>query len=411
MPILKPISGHGTVAGIRRYLEKKNRAMGRDVLNLPLDGEWVCEDRGERKIFVEWDAEMDATREAYGTNKDWRGMKARTFKHFVISPDPADNIDLGKLRMLSQKWVEAYFPKHEVAIVYHEDSENHIPHAHIVVNNANLETGYRMHTDHPEDLNRELQEIAREMGLTGLSNVMPKRGERDGRAKLPRSRQAVYFGRAEKGLMASGNYSWVGDIRARVALAKNTSRSEKEFLDALDCLGIQVADNSASARRDDWIFSLADEPTKKVSGERLGYTFGKQMLRDRFERQSAYHPSARSESEIRHRAIDAVRLNDLNDLSRLSAVLETCAKFDIRYLEDFDSRLATLTRRGNEDSAGFKRLVEARVYVAQNELMPRRIPERDGQAQASRRRGSSAEQQRQRVQESQRVQARERGAR
>lgn len=411
MPILKPISGHGTVAGIRRYLEKKNRAMGRDVLNLPLDGEWLCEDRGERKIFVDWDVEMDATREAYGTNRDWRGMKARTFKHFVISPDPADNIDLSKLRTLSQKWVEAHFPKHEVAIVYHEDSENHIPHAHIVVNNANLETGYRMHTDHPEDLNRELQDMAREMGLTGLSNEMPKRGDKKPGASVPRSRQAVYFGRAEKELMASGNYSWVGDIRARVALAKNTSRSEREFLDALSRLGIEVADNSKSARRDDWIFSLADEPSKKVSGERLGYTFGKQMLRERFDRQSAYHPAQRSEREIRSRAIDAVRLNDLNDLSRLSAVLETCAKFDIRYLEDFDSRLATLTRRGNEDSVGFKRLVEARVYVAENELMTKRNPQGGTRSQNTRQRGGSEAQPRQRAQEVERMRTRERGER
>lgn len=67
--------------------------------------------------------------------------------------------------------------------------------------------------------------------------------------------------------MRSGNYSWVGDIRARVALAKNTSRSEADFMEALRRLGIDVADNSSKARRDDWIYSLADEPTKKVSGE------------------------------------------------------------------------------------------------------------------------------------------------
>ena len=43
--------------------------------------------------------------------------------------------------------------------------------------------------------------------------------------------------------------------------------------------------------------------------------------------------------------MNAVELNDLQDLSRLSAVLETCAKFDIRYLEDFDARAATIARR------------------------------------------------------------------
>lgn len=411
MPVLKPIAGHGSVAGIRRYLEKKNRALGRDVLNLPLEGEWVCEDRGESTIFVEWDIEMDATRDAFGTNSEWRGLKARTFKHFVISPDPTDCIDLEALRSLSQKWVDSHFPDHEVAIVYHEDNDGHIPHAHIVVNNVNLKTGYRMQTEHPEDLNRELQDIARDLGLKGFSNVMPKRGERDSNRRSPRSKQAVYFGRAERELMASGNYSWVGDIRARVALAKNTSRSEKEFLDALGRLGIEVTDNSKSARRDDWIFSLAEEPSKKVSGERLGYTFGKQMLRERFDRQSAYHPAQRSEREIRNRAIGAVELNDLNDLSRLSAVLETCAKFDIRYLEDFDSRLATLTRRGNEDSVGFKRLVEARVYVAENELMTRRNAQAETRSQNTRQRGRSEAQPRQRAQEAERMRTRERGER
>jgi len=227
MPILKPISGHGTVSKLRAYLEKKNRALGRDVLNLPLRDEWICEERGQRAIPVEWDVEMDDTREAYGTNKEWRGMRARTFKHFVVSPDPDDRITLEQLRELSHRWVESNFPKHEVAIVYHSDNEGSIPHAHIVVNNANLETERRLHTDHPEDLNRELQDIAREMGLSGLSNQMPSRGEKSSSGKQPRTRQSIYFGRAEKELTASGGYSWVGDIRARVALAKNTSRSRR----------------------------------------------------------------------------------------------------------------------------------------------------------------------------------------
>ena len=39
------------------------------------------------------------------------------------------------------------------------------------MNNANLRTGYRMQTQHPEDLNRDLQDMARERGLSGLSNA------------------------------------------------------------------------------------------------------------------------------------------------------------------------------------------------------------------------------------------------
>lgn len=406
MPILKAIAGHGGTTGIRRYLEKGNRALARDVMNLPME-EWVGEAPGEHSIFVDWDVEMDRTREAYGTNTPWRGLDARTFEHFVISPDPGDGIDLEALRRLSRAWTERHFKDFEVAIVYHDDNERGIPHAHVVVNNANLKTGYRCHISKPETLNQELQDMAREMGLSGLSNIMPKRGSKEQKAE-PRSRQAVYFGRAEREIMRSGGYSWVGDIRARVALAKNTSRTEGEFRTALAKLSISVEDNSEKARRDDWIFALADDPTKCVSGERLGFTYGKQMLLNRFERQGAYIPEARTANQIRQRAASAVALNDLADLSRLSAVLETCAKFNVRNLDDFDRRLSTLQRRGNEGSEGYRRLIEARSYATEKGLM-----QHDGgtPAAATRMRGNQGSSQRVREQEAERARARERGGR
>ena len=119
--------------------------------------------------------------------------------------------------------------------------------------------------------------------------------------------------------------------------------------------------------------SLADEPTKKVSGERLGFTFSKQMLQRRFERTSAYRPTEKSIEEIRKRFESAVELNDLDDLSRLSAALETCARFDIESMEEFDARLSTLSRRGQIGSEGAKRLMQARDYMTEHRLMPQRV--------------------------------------
>ena len=283
MPILKPISGHGSTGGIRRYLEKGGRALARDLFNLSYDERDAGALGEDAKEVCAWDAEMDATRAAFGTDAPWRGKPARTFKHFVLSPDPGDDIDLAALRELACSWALKHFGDHEIAIVYHDDNARGIPHAHIVVNNANLRTGYRMQTQHPEDLNRDLQDMARERGLSGLSNdraaESPSKARGRAGAGGPRSRRNVYLGRAEKEIMRSGGYSWVGDIRARVALAKTTARDEAEFLGVLDALGVHVADNSAKARRDDWVFSLAEEPSKKVSGERLGFVYGKEMLR------------------------------------------------------------------------------------------------------------------------------------
>ena len=387
MPVLKPISGHGSTGGIRRYLEKGGRALARDLFNLSYD-ERQAESLGEgAKDRCEWDAEMDATRRAFGTDRPWRGKPARTFKHFVLSPDPDDRIDLPALRELAGAWALRHFGNHEIAIVYHDDNARGIPHAHIVVNNANLRTGYRMQTQHPEDLNRDLQDMARERGLSGFSNEMPERcGERSAESEIrPRSRQAVYFGRAEREIMRAGGYSWVGDIRSRVALAKTMATDEAEFMGILDALGVHVADNSAKARRDDWVFSLADEPAKKVGGERLGFTYGKQMLRRRFKRASAYRPTPSSIARLEAHAKDALLLNDLSDLSRLSAALETCAKFDARSIEDIDRRIATLERHRKQGSEGHRRLEHARMYMAANNLMPQRAAPAEGAAPAQQR--------------------------
>ena len=44
----------------------------------------------------------------------------RTYKHYVVSPDPKDGISLESLRDLASSWAEEHFPDYEVAIVYHD---------------------------------------------------------------------------------------------------------------------------------------------------------------------------------------------------------------------------------------------------------------------------------------------------
>ncbi len=302
---------------------------------------------------------MDATRAAFGTDAPWRGKPTRTFKHFVLSPDPGDDIDLAALRELACSWALKHFGDHEIAIVYHDDNARGIPHAHIVVNNANLRTGYRMQTQHPRGPQpRPSGHGARARAVGALQRpgsriaVEGARAGRCGRAQKPQERLP---GPGREGDHALGGYSWVGDIRARVALAKTTARDEAEFLGILDALGVHVADNSAKARRDNWVFSLAEEPSKKVSGERLGFVYGKEMLRRRFERGGAYRPTDTSAARIREAAERALELNDLSELSRLSSALETCAKFDVESIEEFGSgwrRSSVAARRAARATVG-----------------------------------------------------------
>ena len=203
MPILKPISGHTGCRNVRRYLEKNGRAIARDFFNLSWDEREMAGYDEAGKEAVEWDREMNRTRASFGNDAPYKGRKARTYKHFVISPDPEDDIDIEALRGLASDWALRFFGDHQIAIVYHDDNANGIPHAHVVVNNTNLKTGNRMQTRNPLELNRALQDMARERGLSGLSNEskaksgVERLAEKEHGRKMPSKRQDVHMSRAE----------------------------------------------------------------------------------------------------------------------------------------------------------------------------------------------------------------------
>ena len=157
--MLKAIAGHTSARGICRYLTKKDRALAEDYLNI---------DAPEGARGFDWAAVMDETRRAFGNDLPWRGKRVRTYKHYVVSPNPKDGAGLSALRELATAWAEEHFSEFEVAIVYHDDNERGIPHAHVVVNNTNIETGRRLQDPDPKALAESLQSIAERQGLTAL---------------------------------------------------------------------------------------------------------------------------------------------------------------------------------------------------------------------------------------------------
>lgn len=158
VPLVKCINGHTGCAATERYLERDGRAIGHDFINL------ACIEREDGSV-IGWAAEMDEFRSLYGNDEPYRGKPAITYRHYIVSPDPADKIDLERLRELSIAWAQKHFGEYQVAVVYHDDNEHTIPHAHIVVNNTNIETGKRLHVPQPKELNRDLQQMAREREL------------------------------------------------------------------------------------------------------------------------------------------------------------------------------------------------------------------------------------------------------
>ena len=139
-------------------------------------------------------------------------------------------------------------------------------------------------------------------------------------------------------------------------------------------------------------------------------SFSKEQLQRRFARKESYRPTAASASVIRARAEAAVELNDLVDLDRLAHALDTCSRFGIASLEDFDKRLESRTLK-SESRIG---LMRAREYMSEKKMLPARIenPVRPRKAQpaAEPQSAKSKALQRQRIlqQEQQRQRKRER---
>lgn len=153
MTYMKPLSGHSSVKWIRYYLFKNDRALDKDFLNLT-DRDWKGRD---------WAKVMDRTREIFGNDKPVKkDTKVRTYEHMIISLDEKDDgVELDDFRDFVNEWASKWFDsrgpegegigRFEVAIAYHDDNtareaegKQGILHAHLVINNTELDTKRRI---------------------------------------------------------------------------------------------------------------------------------------------------------------------------------------------------------------------------------------------------------------------------
>lgn len=376
--MLKTIAGHTSARGICRYLTRKNRALASDYINI------YVPDPAHPEAAFDWARVMDSTRRAFGNDLPWRGRRVRTYKHYVVSPDPKDGIALDSLRELATTWAAEHFSEYEVAIVYHDDNQNGIPHAHVVVNNSNIETGRRLQDPDPKALASSLQDIAERQGLSALRPPEPTgvaaRAQRRSPRRAPEMYRSEYVRRAERELAERGEYSWTADIRARVRIARTVARSAAEFRSVLSSMGVTVSDNSPKAQRRDWIYALADHPARRISGERMGLAYGRERLEPLLRSGGVRRLGDAGERTIAAIAKRAVAVGDLGELERLSDAVALIETSRARCLGDLDA----LPR---EEDGDVSRVVD---YARAKGLLPEERPATQARIlQASRRAADS----------------------
>lgn len=354
MGIVKAISGHTGTRKVMRYLERDNRALARDFLNIGVTVEgW--EGDLPRYGAYDWAAEMDSVREAAGNGKAWRGRAARTWKHYVLSPDPGSRVDLTTLRGLAVEWASEHFPDYQVAIVYHDNNEGRIPHAHVVVNNTSLETGRRLQVPDPLELNRSFQRLESKRGLLHFSNE-----------SLARPTARIRRDRGERAAEARGERSWIADIRTRSDVARALAASPAEYRSLLAAMGVELADAARRGPRKDWVYFLADHPSRRIRGERLGLDYGRSSVCAAIV--GGASPIDRG-AAIRA-AREAVAVDGRAELDRLADAASTIWRRRARSLAALDGMAAAAERAGRDGEA--EALRRAREFATEKGLLTQR---------------------------------------
>lgn len=310
MPELVSINGHTkSVCKVQSYLEgtSRSRVLATDLINVT--------DRLQPDGLT-WSQNMDETRAQAGNNEPYKGKRPRTFMHYVISPDPRDEIDLATLRSLAYDWAYRFFGEYEVAIVYHSDNANEVMHAHVIVNNTNFTDGHRLSNDltnaRAAKQNRELQHMAQALGLRAFSEdhvsmTVDEMIDREKGIGLGKHREVPRVDRSHIGFVHNstssrsfrksrrtrtteqhghrgmdsreGYVSWKTEVQDRVDVARAISIDESQFIRALAGMGIEVTES----RDGDYLFHHPMGGSKMVTGSRLGPVYSKASISRGFE--------------------------------------------------------------------------------------------------------------------------------
>ena len=371
MPQLKARSGTSpSVRGCIAYLTRDGRSLAADFIN-------CCEvDAESREVW----RQMDETRKLFGNDVPARSGngRARTFEHLIVSPDPRDSVDLTTLRALCTTWAERHFGDYQVAIYYHDDNRNRIPHAHIVVNNTNLADGRRIAPKLTKGAFRrmgdDLQDMARAMGLRAFREDYERRES----GVIATATQDSARTRAERAIIAERGYSWKEDIRQRLRCAVKLSWEDAEFLESCTALGL----GCRMDRRGDWVFSIEGHPTWQVAGRRLGIDYSRRGIESQLAvgRARCKQRAERAQADRLRTAIASIVAKGGPAPSILGIIdgkeftvkdvadmLDLCEELDIRSMDDFDDAASyTIRESVRRELKGAKRLAESLGYLPEH---------------------------------------------
>lgn len=397
MPYMGIINGHTDTYGVFRYLffDKKTgerRALSIDVINM-IGETWTELAQEMENLRKEYDDESYLARYATGDRE------RITYKHFIISPDPKDNVNELEFRNFMCDYLDQAFNSHfQIAVIYHND--NGILHAHCVVNSINFDENKRLSTYCTNKKMREMKKLLQQMAYEkGWHNFL-KQDEIDltanhfdelGSIKLPQAQdkqreaqktkkdvwitaQDAHYNRTERAILDAGGWSWKEDIRIKCRIAASLSFNESDYIDSLKKMNIKVITNN----KGDYIYTHPEKETWQVSGYKLGYKFSRRGIRSSLsseitDKNKSLEEVLREEKvvensreffeslDINLKSVEVIQTDKLNiTLKDVAKMLEINENYDIKNKNDYNILLkdATFSKKTKNEIKEAKRTAD-----------------------------------------------------
>ena len=252
----------------------------------------------------------------------WNKTDGRTYKHYVQSFAPDEEITPEQAHAIANEFVEScpQFKGFEVLIATHQDRE-HI-HTHFIVNSVSFEDGHKFQQKSTEL--QEMKDLSDKICLENGLSLTKKGRTFDGKEREEttayKKEQYRFLQRAEQGEVKS----YVQDIALAVMECREQAQSREQFIDIMNANGYGViwTDNRKYITFTDIARQKQGEKQCKIRNSKLEKYYHTDFSKEGLEREFA--DNARKQQEEHNQA---VRANTIAQYERV-AILDTGTVLD-----------------------------------------------------------------------------------
>lgn len=309
---------------ICNYLTHDERAIGY-AYNHCLE-----KDMYERAVYQQ----LDEARSALGGTLAYGSQEVPTSYHLIISPLKDDCVSTEEILDYTITLLNLYVPDFSAFVVVHDDNENNIRHAHVVLNNVSVSRAGRnggmrascaLPVSREHEFSRTRSRLAAERGWHAFTHegvlvdaetwfmldahheemyALKQREAEHGLDEKDRARLEELFKaqpvvtdwrtrRIKKDVrdqyVEKRGTSWKADLMDRISLARMISADEPSFFEALDALSVDHRQSASKKHSDELVYTHPASNGKGIRGDHLGLYWSWWYMKKDLQFRSAAH--------------------------------------------------------------------------------------------------------------------------